>query len=330
MSYQADNRVIVTNNLHARGLPSNDPYYYDFSIAGEGYPFDKLQLSSVWVGTPGYIIAQTRDKAWSYILLDDYMAWVPSNGIASVSEAFVERWQQTAKRHMAAITQTQTSLLDAKGRYQFDAYIGGVFPALSHTNEQIVLLIPIRDSKGAAQIKTAVVSKAQATLMPLSATREHMAMLIKNLINRAYGWGGMYFYNDCSLELKQLFTPLAIWMGRHSSHQAAAGHMIDKTDLDVDARLTYLSKHGHPLMTMVYIGGHIFLYLGNYAKDGQLFPLSYQNAWGLYPLDHSRRAVLGGSLLLPLLKQYPEDKTLASHAQRKYFQLIHLDEWPQV
>ncbi len=40
-------------------------------------------------------------------------------------------------------------------------------------------------------------------------------------------------------------------------------------------------KQGHPLMTIVHIHGHVFLYLGNYpdpkSKQGSLIARTYQN-----------------------------------------------------
>ncbi len=107
--------------------------------------------------------------------------------------------------------------------------------------------------------------------------------------------------------------------------------MIDQSTLDPDARLDYLAKYGHPLLTMVYIDGHIFLYLGSYQnpKDPSTkVILSYQNIWGLRPENNAWRAVIGQSVLFPIINYYPEDKKLMSLLTKPHFDLIYLDQLP--
>jgi hypothetical protein len=47
----------------------------------------------------------------------------------------------------------------------------------------------------------------------------------------------------------------------------------------------------------------------------------YQDVWGLHPADNSRRAVIGGSVVLPLLARIPEDPGLESLAATSTFQI---------
>ncbi|ARD86128.1 hypothetical protein A3306_02600 [Rickettsia bellii] len=106
--------------------------------------------------------------------------------------------------------------------------------------------------------------------MPLDFTRHNMANLMSSLIGRPYGWGNMYFYNDCSAELKNLFTPFGIWLPRNSGAQAEfikenfyAVDMSAATSLE---RLSYLMKNGKPFLTIIHIEGYVFLYIGNYPN----------------------------------------------------------------
>jgi hypothetical protein len=75
------------------------------------------------------------------------------------------------------------------------------------------------------------------------------------------------------------------------------------------------------MRTLIYIGGHVMLYLGNTTRDGQVVPVVYQDVWGLRPADNSRRAVIGGSVILPLLLHIPEDPSLQSLAATRIFQI---------
>lgn len=320
-TYYALKRGITIANLNARMLPTEDVHFYDYHLAGQGYPFDNLQMSAIWVGTPVYILGETLDHAWVFILTPDhYIAWVKSNGIATVTDNFIQQWQQ--KQSLIAITQTATSIVDNNKHFLFSAYVGTVLPGREQ-DKNFQLMIPIQIN-GNAAITYTTLDKSHAVTMPLLSSPKHFAMLMKTLINRPYGWGNLYFYNDCSAELKNLFTPFGMWLPRQSQDQIKFSNMINLSNQSLTERLTYLIKHGHPLMTIVYIGGHIFLYVGNSNHD--TVAITYQNIWGLSPKPPIRRAIIGQAVLLPLLKQYPEDLTLSSLAEKKYFKIVNLDE----
>lgn len=323
--FSPQQRGIMVRNANVRMIPTSDPYYYHFTLPGEGYPFDMLQASSIWVGTPVYILGNSKDLEWTLILSPTFIGWVPSDSTANVSDTFVEQWQKTASSHLTAITRTKTPVISATGRYLLTAYVGSVFPYSSVDHSRLRLLVPVKGKNNQAIIRYASVSDDSAVVMPLAATPAHFASLIKTLIHRPYGWGNLNFDNDCSSELKSLFTPFGIWLPRHSGYQVNAGKLVDKTALDMDGRMEYLRKNGHPLMTIVYIGGHIFLYLGN--NDKRI--MTYQDMWALSPAPRIRRAVVGESVIFPLLKQYPEDPALNSPANLKYFRVSYLDQFPK-
>lgn len=327
--YQKDNRGIAVSNLSTRALPTDDVHFYNSQISGQGYPFDNLQMTSLWAGTPVYIIATTRDQAWYLILSPGVIGWVKSNGIAKVDDTFINTWATAAKKKFAAITHTETSLIDASNnRFLLTAYVGTVLPTSAILPNELRLLFPVTDSNGHAVIKKVIVSNHDAVIMPFQATPHHFAFIMRTLIDRPYGWGGLYFYNDCAIELKNLFTPFGVWLPSHSSDQAAAGKTIDLSANSVEQRVAYLKKQGLPFLTIVYIGGHVFLYMGNYnyKQTHALVPMTYQNIWGLKPAPPVRRAIIGKSVLLPLLLRYPEDVHLTSLAAKKYFKLTYLSE----
>lgn len=53
--YEQTRRGITVENLQGRDLPTDDVSFYSYQLAGEGYPFDNLQASTIWAGTPIYI-----------------------------------------------------------------------------------------------------------------------------------------------------------------------------------------------------------------------------------------------------------------------------------
>ena len=251
LTYQANNRGIAVDNLKARVLPTDDVHFYSYKLAGQGYPFDNLQMSSLWAGTPVYILTDTRDHAFTLVVTPDYIGWVKSSGIARTDNQFIDTWQARAKKQLAAIVQTQTKIVDNKNIFRFSAYVGSLFPA-DATESGITLDIPAVNAEGFAEIHTAALSSNDAVLMPFKATPHHFSDIMNSLINRPYGWGGMYFYNDCSAELKSLFAPFGLWIPRHSSDQVHAGRLVDMTSFSQEQRLSYLMQNGHKFFTIIY------------------------------------------------------------------------------
>lgn len=334
--YNPNNRGIAIKNLLGRILPTNDPYFYGFSLAGQGYPFDNLQDSVVWVGTPVYILGQTQDQQWYLVLSPHSTEWVQSDGIAKVNYNFVEQWQECAKQKMVAIIRTNISIIDVEGQYQFNAYVGTVFPAAENSNDTATIkaLIPVADTHHNAQITFAELSKESATIMPFEFTPHNFATVISTLLGRPYGWGNMYFYNDCSAELKSLYTPFGIWLPRNSGSQEKAGKIvIDNSSKNTQERLYHLIKQARKMTTIIYINGHVMSYIGNYPNPNsdshESIAMTYQNIWGLRPPDGSYRAVIGKSVLFPILPAYPENLNLTSLASRKIFKLIQLASDPE-
>ena len=117
---------------------------------------------------------------------------------------------QQAKTNLAAITNTQISIIDTEeNQYRFSGYIGMLFPAISNP-AGIQIFIPVMNEKRQAIIYHAQLSGQNAAIIPVLPTPRHFVEIMNHLIGRPYGWGNMYFYNDCASELKNLFTPFGI------------------------------------------------------------------------------------------------------------------------
>ncbi|HYS65953.1 MAG TPA: SH3 domain-containing protein [Paraburkholderia sp.] len=353
--YKPGRRAIATSNLMVRELPTTDPSFYDYHLAGEGYPFDNLQISAVRPGTPLYVLGGSVDGAWRYVQTPDVQGWVRGDGVGMADDRFVDTWRAATAKSLAAVTVASAPVRDSRGVFRFDAPAGTLLPlvpdstgraavrpavakataapnpalAAPPTSEATTtgaptarkVLVPARDVDGHALIRTAELSDAQIAPMPLAATPRHLATLMKTLIGRPYGWGNSGLYNDCSSELQSIFAAFGVWLPRHSSTQMSAGRMTDLSASTPAQRLDYLAQHGEPLRTLIYIGGHVMLYLGNTTRNGVAVPVVYQDVWGLRPADNSRRAVIGGSVILPLFEHIPEDAALQSLAATPTFQI---------
>lgn len=320
--YAPHNRAIAIDNLNARALPTDDVFFNSYKLPGQGYPFDHLQMSAIWAGTPLYILGTTKDRAWTLVISPDFVTWVKSSGIARTSPAFIKTWKGAALKKSIAITHTQTSMMDSNNIFRFYAYVGSFFPGTTQS-EKFKVMIPIANTNREAIIRYALVSKQNATEMPLSATPKHFSHIMSTLIGRPYGWGNLYFLNDCSSELKSLYTPFGIWLPRHSSDQLNEGKITDLSSLSPKKRIAYVMQNAQPLTTIIYVPGHIVMYFGSYpnpkSSKHEILPMTFQDKWGFYTIEGDSRSVLGKSVLFPLTEYYPEDTKLITQAQESTF-----------
>jgi cell wall-associated NlpC family hydrolase len=328
--YRPDARGIATDALLVRELPTMDPSFYSHRLAGQGYPFDNLQISSVRPGTPLYVLGQSVDGAWDYVQTPDVQGWVLSSGVGTVDDAFIAAWSHRPSNAWGVVILANTAVRDERGTFRFNATAGTLLPLVSARSDSASqqpyeVLIPARDIDGRATLREARLPATNLAPAPFTATPHHLAVLMKSLIGRPYGWGNMNFYNDCSSELQSIFAAFGVWLPRHSSAQMTAGEMTDLSTRSPEERLDYLVRNGKPMRTLVYIGGHVMLYLGNTTRNGRTVPLVYQDIWGMRPADNSRRAVIGGSVIFPLLLTIPEDPSLESLAATPIFQISVLD-----
>jgi len=319
--YRPSKRGIAVREASVRGLPTDDPAYDDPRQAGQGYPFDNLQMSSVRPGTPVYVLAVSRDKRWKYVLSPTVTGWVHSEDIAGVDQQFVTEWLTLAGKNLGSFIKEPVSVYEG-GLYYFTARPGTILPFRNRQSGFFDVTVPVRKSDGRAQIRKVRLREDEFVAMPWKMTPGNMAVLMKSMSGRPYGWGNYNFYNDCSAEMRSLMMPFGIFLPRNSAAQIqSATRIVDLSQEDTRSRLRYLTEHGRPFLTLVYIPGHIMLYIGNTVINGQNVPMTYQNIWGLRPADSESRSIIGGAVFLPLLASYPEKPDLVSLAGKSQFKL---------
>lgn len=338
--YSKNNRAIAVDNIAVRILPTDDPAYNDEKIAGNGYPFDNLQASVIYPGTPLYIAGTTIDGKWLFVISPDVAGWVHAAGVAIATEDFIQHWQSAIALAMVGITQNNIGVRDETQRHLFNGYVGTILPAIPTAtlgDNTLVALVPVKNNSQIAEIRQVRLSATQASILPIHATIANFARILKVMQLRQYGWGNSGLYNDCSSELKNIFALFGIYMQRNTKSMDNAGKMTDLSPLSMQHRMAYLQKNAAPLFTVIHINGHVMLYVDKYTKSYKVdttdtsknaYPLVYQQAWGLSNAKRTYRAIIGQSVFLPLLDSYVENAELRSEAKSSMFRLIDLTHEP--
>ncbi|HGJ5890830.1 MAG TPA: SH3 domain-containing protein [Arsenophonus apicola] len=318
-------RGITLRETAVRFLPTAYPAFEDPREAGQGYPFDMLQNSALHPAEPVYIAAVTADKSWSFIISSTVMGWVDSSHIAKANNHFIQQWTAMANKKLAAVINDNASFTDEQGIFRFTARTGTLLP-LKLIKGKAKIVLPVSDGNGYAVIRYAPQFEQQVRQVPILPTAENMAHIIQYMQGKDYGWGSLYGFNDCSAEVRNLMLPFGIFLPRNSLPQSLIGKRIDLSDYSTNERIAYLMKYGQPFKTLIYIQGHIMLYVGNSNWQGRPVPIIYHNVWGLRPAAPPSRSIIGQSVFLPLLAQYPDAPELESLASKPLFIISYLDQ----
>lgn len=270
--------AITVRNTSFRVFPTHHPFFRSPTLPGEGFPFDYFQNSAVWTGTPLLVTHRSADGAWFFAEAGFVYGWLPAEDVGWAGKKFRAAYETG---HYAAILADEVSLQDETGRFLTRVHIGAVFPAVADRGQDLRLLVPVRDADGEAVIRRARVAAQQAALKPLPLTPAGLAGIANIMLGQPYGWGGLLENRDCSATLRDLFTPFGLWLPRNSRAQAfSAGTLLDIAKMTADRKRSILLEQGVPFYTLVWLSGHIGLYLGPDTASGE--PLLLHNLWGVH------------------------------------------------
>ena len=273
--------AITVRNTACRVFPTSRPFFYDPSRAGEGFPFDYFQNSALWAGTPLLITHVSLDGAWLFAETGFVAGWLPALDVAWADDAFRTAYQTGS---YAALLRDDVTLLSDTGDFLAQTHLGAIFPIVAPTDADLQLLVPVRDADGNALVRTARVAPPLAAIKPLPLQPARISELANRMLGQPYGWGGLFENRDCSATLRDLFTPFGVWLPRNSAEQAKRGGVFhDLAALDRGEKRDYLLRQGVPFYTLLWLKGHIGLYLGVDPASGE--PMLLHNLWGVRTTD---------------------------------------------
>jgi cell wall-associated NlpC family hydrolase len=277
--------AITVRNTSLRLLPTERPFFLNPQRAGEGFPFDYFQTSALAVGNPVFATHSSTDGAWIFVECNFAFGWLPQDAIAWVKEPLQRRYENG---QYVAILRDDTSLRSAKGEFLTQADLGAIFPVATSKSPVFSLYVPVRDADGNAELRIAVARREDVALKPLALTPATIARLSDPLMGQSYGWGGLFGNRDCSSNMRDLFVPFGIWLGRNSANQGEkGGAFIDLRNKTAEEKEQEILAQGIPFVTLIWLKGHIGLYLG--TAPGSPEPLFLHNIWGIRTVDKEEK-----------------------------------------
>ena len=264
-------RAITTVATSIRLLPTLNPFFKQ----PDSYPFDILQESGVKLNEPLRVLHVSRDGMWVFAETSYASGWIEARDVAYLDEK-TARWWMGAEQ--VVIVEDFTSLRDVSGAFVRTAKIGTILPlALEEEGFFEVYLAARAEQTGQVLELRARIPKSAAQRHPLEFTGTTVARIGNQLIGTPYGWGELFDDRDCSAMIRDFFLTFGIWLPRGSYDQVHSGTTISLSGKSAAEKARLLTKKGVPFQTLVYLKGHVMLYIG--TVNG--VPLVFHDLWGV-------------------------------------------------
>lgn len=297
-------KAITLKNVNIRVIPTNSPMFYDPTQPGEGFPFDYNQNSSIKINTPIIVSHLSKDRAWAYIESSTVGGWIEIGTIAFVDDNFIQEFK------------TSNYFISVKEKFPiydpiFREYVkvATIFPKKNNK-----FIIAKKDDNQNALISYITLNNDEVEAMPLVFNSENRIKIAKQLIDEPYGWGGLLNNRDCSSFTQDYFATFGKFLHRNSKAQLSNGKYLDMSNLSNDEKKEFMKKNGVPFSTLVYLKGHIMLYIG--VKENE--PLVFHNIWSVRLKDNDGkkyRHIIGKATITTLepgkdIKDFDEDTNI--------------------
>ncbi|MDA7816814.1 SH3 domain-containing protein [Sulfurimonas sp.] len=267
-------RALTLKETNIRAFPTIKPLLRDPSLAGEGFPFDYLQNSTVHANKPIFISHYSKDKKWAYAFTSFTSGWIKSDEFVYMG---IKESELCKAAKQIKITKEGVPIYDEYGTFMFYSKIGMMFSLISEDDKQFTVLTVSSSANSQPLYRKSTISKSVATDKTLKLNNDNLSTIIHEVMKTNYGWGGIYGQRDCSSMLRDLFSPFGIWLPRNSYQQSKRGLVISLEGMSSEEKIQTIKDKAIPFETLLYKKGHIVLYVGTFEEDIVVF----HNVWGI-------------------------------------------------
>ncbi len=308
-------KAIITQNTFLKNLPVQTAILKDPFKQSEGVPFDYALDSVLNFASPVLISHFTLDKHYAFVLSEVGWGFVNASHLQRLTNSAAQSYENS---NFITPLRERMGVYDERGDFVFEARIGAIYPYETFANGvyygrvgDISYQIPLNSGVSSENSKQnglqnsvllngAFLNGTQKSLQnstlnetasenvaefPLSWENSNAKRLIKELLNRPYGWGGYDFERDCSALIRDFYAAFGLYLPRNSLAQSAAfGERFDISHLNNAQKARFIARYAKPYETLLYLKGHIMLFVGVVGKENAAF----HAAWGVRTKDEGR------------------------------------------
>ncbi|WP_101006748.1 SH3 domain-containing C40 family peptidase [Helicobacter pylori] len=260
-------KAVVVRDSDVRAVPTNKPFY----LSPKGYPFDRYQNSLIFQGTPVLITHFNTDKTYAHIQSSFVYGWIKVSDLAYMHDKDIELL--THLKDYVMPIKDKIPLYTDYGDFYTSARVGELFALIPQSQKtpqkppkkELKAYGFLRDAKGYAALQSVILEEKDFFVFPKAFNSENMAYFIDTMLGQKYGWGGLLGNRDCSAFTRDSFANFGILLPRNSYAQSRyANNYVDLSSMKAKEKEDYILKNATPFGTLIYLKGHIMLYLGAY------------------------------------------------------------------
>ncbi len=260
-------RAVVVRDSDVRAVPTNKPFY----LSPKGYPFDRYQNSLIFQGTPVLVTHFNLDKTYAHIQSSFVYGWIKVSDLAYMHDKDIELL--TKLKNYVMPIKDKIPLYTDYGDFYTNARVGELFALIPQSQnasqnpqkKELKAYGFLRDAKGYAALQSVILDEKDFFVFPKAFNSENMAYFIDTMLGQKYGWGGLLGNRDCSAFTRDSFANFGILLPRNSYAQSRyANNYVDLRSMKAKEKEDYILKNATPFGTLIYLKGHIMLYLGAY------------------------------------------------------------------
>jgi len=252
---------LVTTHTDQRLLPTLTPLYRE---AGDIY-FDRLQNNRLDIGTPVAVLHQSDDAQWFWVMGPTSDGWVKADHVALCLRETLENIKNAA---FVTVVRDNASLYQNRTLTQYAGFarMGTRFMLIGTSkSDPVAVMLPYRQKTGQLEMLNGYIKAGEIVQGSLAYTPRNIIEQAFEMLNAPYGWGGAHGDQDCSQFIQSIFSTVGIQLPRNSAGQARVGRdLVTFEAIDPDReRLAMMISSGLPGTTILYMKGHVMLYLGD-------------------------------------------------------------------
>ncbi len=258
-------KAVVTRDSDVRAVPTNKPFY----LSPKGYPFDRYQNSLIFQGTPVLVTHFNTDKTYAHIQSSFVYGWIKVSDLAYMHDKDIELL--THLKDYVMPIKDKIPLYTDYGGFYTNARVGELFALIPQSQKtpqkpqkkELKAYGFLRDANGYATLQSVILEEKDFFVFPKAFNSENMAYFIDTMLGQKYGWGGLLGNRDCSAFTRDSFANFGILLPRNSYAQSRyANNYVDLSSMKAKEKEDYILKNATPFGTLIYLKGHIMLYLG--------------------------------------------------------------------
>ncbi len=261
-------KAIVLKNADLRVFPSSSKIFYNPKKTAEGFPFDYNQNSGIKINTPIIVSHYSKDKAWVFVESSFATGWLRVQDMAFISNKNI---------NILINLPLYIAVKDNFPIYYKNDFIEYIKLSTVFSKNNNLYYLAKKDKNNMAILLGIDIKNTNLEKKPLSFNKKNIIKVINELIEEPYGWGELLKHRDCSALTRDYASIFGIYLPRNSRAQAKAGKSYNIKNLNNKDKKEFIIKNAKPFLSLLYLRGHIMLYIGK--EEGE--PLVFHNMWGI-------------------------------------------------